>query len=583
MSDVLKRLLCLALALVVVFSFAGCRKSPVLEQTIYTQDAEVDPENQQTDNDEEHTDENTTLPPRTTQQTASRQNSQTKVSAKPKSNPNNNNNTNSNSNTNTNSRTGNQSNSASGGGGGTPNSTSNTNKGQGEGQGAKDDPNSNIPAVDDRADYDPNKIPSNLATVAAPGQIALYVEMLGGQNRLLATSASFKYDPWAPNIFEDLNSDRVMGLWENEGTNPMSDAQFRQLLQANPEGVFYILDEPEAPLQSFTPEQLNELVANKIYLIPLHPFNRTENIIENVRVIGQVLGDRTKDISGAKNATQMADEYIGWVETVNKFDHPFSGPNKLNLDAKGSFSQNPETVERYSDTGTYTVLIEGWDDGVNTMNGEGAAYVSAGWSQRYSPVSHYLSMGGIANTAILTMDVGNRYLAVTPPAELLLASKVKVGKTQRNGDMKNRSNTITGDFAKIGSDSFKTVIAANKEVAGRIIDSYNSGGSWSVGQLTEYQGASVTNPYAININGMYYSTNIVNDYRVVVNPYGVGSWTEGSPESLLEAYWAEALVANQDAPDKAFDAISTIVQEFYSTFYKHDLTPDELQSIKAGI
>ena len=239
MSDVLKRILCLALALVVVFSFAGCRKSPVLEQTIYTQDAEVDPENQQTDNDEEHTDENTTLPPRTTQQTASRQNSQTKVSAKPKSNPNNNNNTNSNSNTNTNSRTGNQSNSASGGGGGTPNSTSNTNKGQGEGQGAKDDPNSNIPAVDDRADYDPNKIPSNLATVAAPGQIALYVEMLGGQNRLLATSASFKYDPWAPNIFEDLNSDRVMGLWENEGTNPMSDAQFRQLLQANPEGVFY--------------------------------------------------------------------------------------------------------------------------------------------------------------------------------------------------------------------------------------------------------------------------------------------------------------------------------------------------------
>ncbi|MBR0363684.1 MAG: hypothetical protein IJH58_00870, partial [Clostridia bacterium] len=83
MSDVLKRVLCLALALVVVFSFAGCRKSPVLEQTIYSQDAEVDPENQQTDNDEEHTEEDTTLPPRTQQQSASRQNEQTRVSAKP--------------------------------------------------------------------------------------------------------------------------------------------------------------------------------------------------------------------------------------------------------------------------------------------------------------------------------------------------------------------------------------------------------------------------------------------------------------------------------------------------------------------
>ncbi|MBQ8926277.1 MAG: hypothetical protein IJ051_08485 [Clostridia bacterium] len=580
MSDVLKRLLCLALALVVVFSFAGCRKSPVLEQTIYTQDAETDPDNQQTDNDEEHTEEDTTLPPRTTQQTASRENSQTRVSAKPKTNPNNRNN---NSNTNTNSRSSNQSNSATGGGGGTPNSTSNTNKGQADGQGAKDDPNANIPAVDDRSDYDPDKTPSNLATVAAPGQIALYVEMLGGQNRLLATSPSFKYDSWAPGIFEDLNSDRVMGLWENEGTDPMSDAQFRQLLQANPEGVFYIFDAQEAPLQSFNENQLRELVANKIYLIPLHPFNRTENIIENVRIIGQVLGDRTKDISGAKNATQMAEEYVDWVETVNRFDHPFSGPNKLNLDAKGSFSQNPEVMDRYSDDGIYTVLIEGWDDGVNTMNGEGAAYVNAGWSQRYSPVSHYLSLGGIANTAVLTTDVGNRYLAVTPPANLLLASSVHDSRQQRNGDMKGWSNTITGGFAKIGSDSFKTVIAANKAAADRINASYNSGGAWSVGQLYEYQGASVTNPYAINVNGTYYSTNIVNDYHVVVNPYGVGSWTEGSPESLLEAYWAEALVANQADPDSAFDAIQSIVRTFYNTFYSHDLTPDELQSIKAGI
>ena len=32
MSDVLKRILCLALALVVVFSFAGCRKSPASPQ-----------------------------------------------------------------------------------------------------------------------------------------------------------------------------------------------------------------------------------------------------------------------------------------------------------------------------------------------------------------------------------------------------------------------------------------------------------------------------------------------------------------------------------------------------------------------
>ena len=55
MSDVLKRILCLALALVVVFSFSACRHSPVLEQKVYTHDAETDPEQQQMDNQEDHT------------------------------------------------------------------------------------------------------------------------------------------------------------------------------------------------------------------------------------------------------------------------------------------------------------------------------------------------------------------------------------------------------------------------------------------------------------------------------------------------------------------------------------------------
>ena len=52
MSERLKRVLCVLMTLAVVFSFSACRHSPVLEQTIYTADGEVDPNNQQTDNDE---------------------------------------------------------------------------------------------------------------------------------------------------------------------------------------------------------------------------------------------------------------------------------------------------------------------------------------------------------------------------------------------------------------------------------------------------------------------------------------------------------------------------------------------------
>ena len=181
MSDVLKRLLCLVLALVVVFSFSACRKSPVLEQTIYTQDAEPDPNNQQTDNDEEHTDENTTLPPRTQQQSASRQNEQTRVSAKPK--PTTGNNTNNN--TQNNSQTPKPSDAK-------PSNSDNSNKAQGNTPGVSDNPDSNIPAIDDRSPVNPDAIPENVKNVAAVGPAALFVEMLGGSNRLLASSANFK-------------------------------------------------------------------------------------------------------------------------------------------------------------------------------------------------------------------------------------------------------------------------------------------------------------------------------------------------------------------------------------------------------
>ena len=246
MSDVLKRLLCLVLALVVVFSFSACRKSPVLEQTIYTQDAEPDPNNQQTDNDEEHTDENTTLPPRTQQQSASRQNEQTRVSAKPK--PTTGNNTNNN--TQNNSQTPKPSDAK-------PSNSDNSNKAQGNTPGVSDNPDSNIPAIDDRSPVNPDAIPENVKNVAAVGPAALFVEMLGGSNRLLASSANFKGNGLAGGVFGDLGA--VLGLWEHDGEAAMTDAQFQQLLTANPEAVFYIADANYGTVQSFNESQLSQL------------------------------------------------------------------------------------------------------------------------------------------------------------------------------------------------------------------------------------------------------------------------------------------------------------------------------------
>jgi hypothetical protein len=68
------------------------------------------------------------------------------------------------------------------------------------------------------------------------------------------------------------------------------------------------------------------------------------------------------------------------------------------------------------------------------------------------------------------------------------------------------------------------------------------------------------------------------DYNVYVNPCGITSWTSGSPESVLEAIWAGWRLNGKfsEADMKAE------LKNFYSTFYRHDLTDAEVNTILAG-
>ncbi|MBQ8469437.1 MAG: hypothetical protein IJ547_02460, partial [Clostridia bacterium] len=301
MSKQLKRILCVLLALTMLLSLSACRHSPVLEQTVYTADGEVDPNNQQTDNDEEHTEEDTTLPPRTTKPNVSQQSDQTRVSAtKPQTNTRRQTST---SRGNSNPR---QASAAP-----FSQSRSNTNKGTGEVPGVKEDPNSPVQAVERKA-VNRADLPEDVATVAAVGDAALYVEMLGGANRLLASSASFTTNYYAQ-LFPDFA--KVKGLWEKNGETAMSESQFQQLLSTDPEAVFYIADADSNRFQSFTEAQLAVLNQKGIYTVPLSLFNTTNNIKNNVRTIGKVLGRGSK-VPGAKNANDMASEYIQWMDDI---------------------------------------------------------------------------------------------------------------------------------------------------------------------------------------------------------------------------------------------------------------------------
>ena len=564
MSERLKRVLCVLMTLAVVFSFSACRHSPVLEQTIYTADGEVDPNNQQTDNDEEHTEEDTTLPPRTTQQTASRQSEQTKISAKPKPTMVNPNNTQTKSNS---QKQQSQTNAK-------PSNNSNSNKAQGDTPGVTENPDSPNKAVDRKA-VKAEDIPENVKTVAAVGPAALFVEMLGGTNRLLATDSNLLYqirNGFGASVFGDAGT--IQGLWEYDGESEMTDAQFQQLLTTDPEAVFYIADNNYGTFQSFTSEQLNALNQRGIYTIPLSMFNTTTNIKNNVKMMGKVLGKRS-DISGAKDANEMANKYIDWIDDISKgFGHTFSGPDKWNMDQDVSFSNsNVESVGSYAEDGQYTILINGWDDSINTANDVGGAYSRTGYSKRHSPANFFLSLGGAANTAALVTDTGGTlpYFPVVPTPWDLRGTDVK-GYSMNADTARTKSNQVTAGWGAIGTANLNKIIIDSANTYKRIITS----AAWEIGTYRTV--GENSNFY----NSLNVATNVHGEYEILINPYGVGSWMEGTPEAPLEALWANEIFNNGQSADAAFSAISGDIQNFYLEFFGYSLSAADLDYIKAG-
>lgn len=560
MKNALKRAICLVLVLIVVFSFAGCRTSPVLEQKVYTSDGEVDSDNRQTDNKEDHTQQDTTLPPKVTTQNVSRQASQRHTSARPRSqNPH----------PNPQERPYNGSNLRSPKPA-EPRSGNNPRRAPNNAPGVSKTPNAPNHVVDNRTPVKPDDLPENVVTVAAPGQASLYVEMLGGANRLLATSAHTK-NGLAGTVFPDFT--KVQGLWEQDGEAPMTDAQFQQLLAANPEAVFYIADAEYDVVQSFSQAQLNQLNQKGIYTVPLHPFNTSSNIRENVQIMAKVLG-KPKGLPNVKNANEVAKDYIRWMEDISKgFGNTFSGPDKWNLDQAGPFGNGAEKVNSYSDEGQYTILINGFDDTVQTSRDQGVAYAETGYTHRNSPASFFLSLGGAANTATLVPDDGGiPYFPVVPTFMDLYGGSLNGTESLKTAKSRDKSNLVTGYQGNYIGESIKTILVDSA-------DTYNKVQNTRAFQPTQY----ISGGYGyLSETGALVPSNIHgSDFRFVINPCGAGSWIEGSPEAPLEALWANELFHNGKSPDDAFQAVTEAIQQFYRDFYGVELTAEELNYIKS--
>lgn len=367
-------------------------------------------------------------------------------------------------------------------------------------------------------------VPEDVEKVTAVGEIATIVEMLGGSNRLLASSGSFTGNSMVQSAFSSQGVSGVQTWWDGDGSGTISSGNFDALLAAEPDVCFEISGQ-----DTFSSSQIDALEDAGIAYVVLPALKSLDNITSAVQIVGEVLGDRSAD--GGTNAPSIAGDYADWSDSVVG-----------KVQGKGSEKN--------------TLFISEWDSSVlweikNETSGvwqSGYGGVIGMKKSGTSPLNDCMSIANLKNGS-----ADNVY--INPLRNNYWLHYYSGGKGVFNYG-ENRTRTSSG--VGLGNEAFPAIIVADSSIVSNIQDDIH----WQVyGRVTD--GAGNTAYGFTDGNGNIIGTTIEGEYGIYVNPKGVGSWTDGSVESPLEAAWLSCKFQN----GISMDELRGMVSDFYSTFY----------------
>ena len=429
-------------------------------------------------------------------------------------------------------------------------------------------------------------VPNNVNKVTAVGEAAVMVEMLGGPVHLYATSESVTTNALDNLLFSDIGNGNVRAWWSGTGTSSISDSNFELLLDAALDEssgleVCFIIDGQS----TFSAEQLNRLNELNIPVVTLKKMNTPQNLMDNAEIVAQVLGNWTSE--GGKDAEAVAANYINWVKNISHTSGAFKNIFFSDCVSTIYIADEEYTAAGTNANGRYTLLVDHWDDSANvTIYGtggvvqysatEGIGAATGGYIM--SPVSYYLSVGGVVNAAAAQAAIygGAKYTYgwyVNQWRQAQLLFNITGSYDDYNEGNEHLSRPVLsmvcydkyyGLTYSLGSDVYNTVIAGSSYIAEHL-------------QENKY-----LNDYAWNLpSGEEMLPSIEGSYSIVVNPYGAGSWISGSVESPLESYWAAAQfqtgsITMEEAKQQVID--------FYTTFYgcSSDVARSVVDDVMAG-
>jgi ABC-type Fe3+-hydroxamate transport system substrate-binding protein len=448
-----------------------------------------------------------------------------------------------------------------------------------EDKGLSDDPNSRqITDASGKAVDLPEKVNKVVATAGA----APMVQMLGGQDILAGTASDFKNNSLAMKVFGAEGVSAAETLWSGSGSSAMSAANFKRLLEMKPDVCIAMSGE-----NSFTSAQKKELKKNKIAYVTLPAMNTHTNIKKAAEVAGKMIGDRSGEPGGV-DAAKLASAYASYTDgLISKVSAKVGGrfaADKVDYNNDAGVNGKKTFSGANNSKGKYTLYISEWESsakykmlmgGTTLFTESGLAVAPQGYSK--SPLSYYMSVAGTCNNgAALVNTEESRWPAI--PLNVNTVDNDIEGSSLKVYTVKGVRNIsltrIDGDGSCLGDENFPAVVVASKSVKNKL---EASDYLWKNYEPRDVDGDKLYGFFGSD-NSTWIASYIRGDYEIHVNPAGVYPWTEGSPESFLETIWTAAKFFGKYSDED----VANQIKDFYKKFYRYDLAGSEIDGILAG-
>ena len=455
--------------------------------------------------------------------------------------------------------------------------------------------------------------PPKVGTIAAYGQAAVIVEMLGGEGALVAADKEL-LDSEFSTVFKSQGAADITTGWKDDGSAKKIDVD--AIIKSGAETVLVYSSNYQDDMKDADRKALKDA---GISMTVIPNLTNSTYIKQAVTTVGEMLSE-AEDIGNAGQTTDIAKAYSEFHDSVVSACVSANGGT---LAGSTTYENKNRSRYSYNAGALYTLLIDYYDDSASfkgvfannwTPECDGVGLCTYGYGS--SATSFYIQAGGLINNAA---EKGNGDDTGTIPAWQFSANSMNFSKDKFSysaggafaksasargsawsqvlftTELNQAGNGVGSSFGTesfpsiiVGSQHAKTQIVKNSKKSDGAYHPYGLAQSKDSGILVKAFGKLVGTGIcysSIGVEGSTrgesnaFSSGQIDESAVYVNPHGLfSSWTEGSIESVLEAAWVNDEVAGNDEKVGAED----LVEQFYETFYHYELSGSQLKDIMDG-